>query len=1191
MSKCKQTKKALLSSVIALILCFSMLLGTTFAWFTDSVESGINKIQAGNLDVELYYSKDVVPEAIDANKVTATTDDLFTDENGEDVLWEPGVVTYTNLNVVNEGSLALKYQFAINFNNENYIVENNAKLSQVLKVAFIEGGVTGTREQILNEAKKSGVLLTDLVKSGYLDAGKNQVYGVVIYWEPSAIDNNWNVLNGRTTSDGNPLHIDLGVKLIATQKDAESDSFGNDYDKTASVSVAPGESIAQAISDVEDGGIVFLEPGVHNVASGPIVIENKSVSIIGMGNATINKNFGSTHIFTIKRGAEVTFENIHMDGLGNTREGVYVRWDCKVTLKNCSIKNTGGLDIMIDEASDAEHGEETASYVTLINTDIEDVAMCASPVTTVAATQNTYVYFNYDKASSVGAIDVQSINKNPENIIINGVASTEVGKTMQLYASNDAELAAVLNTIKTNENYWNKNVIVYLAAGEYSANHTINQYPQWNGTVGAGGSGNNYASGVPAGAPNTVITFVGETASTYSLRAASTPTVVFTGKITINGFGNAGTGFGSTSAITTFQNVAFDGANIAPVDGNVVAVMMVAAADNVYFENCAFQNTTHVTLGNRAENRVDNIYFSGCTFTDAGSLSGYPLSVEMTDCVVDGADGGFLNIQNKAVVNVSGLTANVGRFFIRTNGSGVNLTVEDSDITVYESEGTNHLVYFRGNGESAKFVDCTIAAGWTTAGVDTDSTLDVYNYLDVDGVTYVKDAISGDQTLYLIPSDYEGDTVNVAEGTTAIGGYAFAYNSNIDTIVLPSTVTKLEEYSFRGTSATKVVLNEGLTEIGAYAFSKASNLKEINFPSTVTTVGEQAFRLAGFETLTIPATITNIEAGAFRDLINVTTIIIEGDPVIANFAFRSCPNLTTVKLLGDNVTFTGTSQVFCRSDNAANMDLITIYVNNEVIAGRLAKAQGSARGYNLVCVNTPNENGIYTDTTTNKTYAYANDATTMSDVITNGAETVYLSAGNYTMPEPNLQGKTLMIKGTKDTVIDVTAVDARDQFVTGATLEFDGVTLNFGKVNYMGFANTASLTYKNCQINGLQFLFGQNVTFVNCDLDSNGAEHCVWTYGVQNVSFTDCDFTYGDRGINCYSDNDVPGGKQIVNIENCTFATTNTASEGAVEINSCFFSVGIEVNMEGCTAPAYGEMAYVSPWDSTNGAKTTINIQ
>ena len=237
----------------------------------------------------------------------------------------------------------------------------------------------------------------------------------------------------------------------------------------------------------------------------------------------------------------------------------------------------------------------------------------------------------------------------------------------------------------------------------------------------------------------------------------------------------------------------------------------------------------------------------------------------------------------------------------------------------------------------------------------------------------------------------------------------------------------------------------------------------------------------------------------------------------------------------------------------------------------------------------------YTDETT--IYSKASDGTyqvwtskSLHSALSVGASNVSLAAGNYVMPEPDLRGKTITFNGTADAVIDVTAVDARDQFVTGANLVFDGVTLNFGKVNYMGFANTASLTYKNCNINGLQFLFGEKVSFEGCKLNSNGAEHCVWTYGVKNVSFTNCDFTYGDRGINCYSDNDVPGGKQIVNFKDCTFTTDNTASAGAVEINSCFFSVGIEVNLDKCTAPAYGEMAYVSPWDSTNGAKTTINV-
>ena len=214
----------------------------------------------------------------------------------------------------------------------------------------------------------------------------------------------------------------------------------------------------------------------------------------------------------------------------------------------------------------------------------------------------------------------------------------------------------------------------------------------------------------------------------------------------------------------------------------------------------------------------------------------------------------------------------------------------------------------------------------------------------------------------------------------------------------------------------------------------------------------------------------------------------------------------------------------------------------------------------------------------------------LTDALSEGATNVTLTAGNYTMPEPDLRGKALTITGTKDVVIDATAVNANDQFVTGANIVFDGVTINFGTTNYMGFANATSLTYKNCDINGLQFLYGPEVKFENCNLNSNGAEHTVWTYGAKKVSFTDCDFTYGDRGVNCYSDNDVVGG-QTVNFTSCKFTTNNTASDGAVEINSCYITNGIEVNLTGCTAPAYGELAYVSPWDSTNGAKTTINIK
>ena len=119
MKQNKSAKRSLAFSVLSLLLCCAMLVGTTFAWFTDSVTSGNNKIVAGNLDVELYHNANAnvttinnkVDETKINNKVTATTE-LF-----EQTLWEPGVAVLENFKVANEGTLALKYQLMVNFTN------------------------------------------------------------------------------------------------------------------------------------------------------------------------------------------------------------------------------------------------------------------------------------------------------------------------------------------------------------------------------------------------------------------------------------------------------------------------------------------------------------------------------------------------------------------------------------------------------------------------------------------------------------------------------------------------------------------------------------------------------------------------------------------------------------------------------------------------------------------------------------------------------------------------------------------------------------------------------------------------------------------------------------------------------------------------------------------------------------------
>ena len=234
----RSTKSALLLSLLSLVLCVSMLMGTTFAWFTDSVTSANNIIKAGNLDVDVYYGDP-------ANKNTISgVDKLFSDVK----LWEPGAMAWEQLTVVNLGNLALKYTMNVNFTNATKNGEGKT-LADILKVAVL--AQEPTRESI-----QSATLIPmkdfDLGKDNVaLAPGASQGFYLAIYWEPSAIDNEFTMNNGK----GAPLTIDLGINLFATQVEAEEDSFGPDYDKDAeydSNAVVDGNATASTTLGTEN---------------------------------------------------------------------------------------------------------------------------------------------------------------------------------------------------------------------------------------------------------------------------------------------------------------------------------------------------------------------------------------------------------------------------------------------------------------------------------------------------------------------------------------------------------------------------------------------------------------------------------------------------------------------------------------------------------------------------------------------------------------------------------------------------------------------------------------------------------------------------------------------------------------------------------------------------------------------------
>ena len=212
MNNVKSTKRAFLSSVLATILCFAMLLGTTFAWFTDTVESGVNTIIAGNLDIKLTHKN-----SIDAEEEVTNQTYLF----DEVTLWEPGAMAYEQFTISNEGTLDLKYLFTLNANNATEV--NGISFAEMLKVAVVDADFKYTREEVASITEWKSLETFSL--PGTLNDKESYTFGIVIWWQPSENDNIFNIAD--------KVEVSVGVTLVATQLVSEEDGFDSSYDKGA----------------------------------------------------------------------------------------------------------------------------------------------------------------------------------------------------------------------------------------------------------------------------------------------------------------------------------------------------------------------------------------------------------------------------------------------------------------------------------------------------------------------------------------------------------------------------------------------------------------------------------------------------------------------------------------------------------------------------------------------------------------------------------------------------------------------------------------------------------------------------------------------------------------------------------------------------------------------------------------------
>ena len=224
MTNRKSTKRALLGSVMAMVLCLAMLVGATFAWFTDTASTGVNKIQAGNLDIEI---QDETGKAIDT-LAWATKDGTAFAEDGKTPLWEPGCTyTLTPFQIVNKGNLALKYKIVVTG------LEGDTGLLKVIKFTY-----------------KTGEETFDMNTEGHLTAngGASKVITVSAHMDEAAGNEYMN-----KTLEG------VKFTVYATQDTVESDSFNNTYDENAAYPVVNVTELKDAMTD---GGVVALAKDV-----------------------------------------------------------------------------------------------------------------------------------------------------------------------------------------------------------------------------------------------------------------------------------------------------------------------------------------------------------------------------------------------------------------------------------------------------------------------------------------------------------------------------------------------------------------------------------------------------------------------------------------------------------------------------------------------------------------------------------------------------------------------------------------------------------------------------------------------------------------------------------------------------------------------------------------------------------------
>jgi len=660
-------RKAMFSSVISLILCCAMLIGTTFAWFTDSVTSANNIIQSGNLDIELEYATFNADGSFKAWKDVKDASDILTN-----TLYEPGVSQVAYLKVKNAGSLALKYQLGINIVSETDGVNkagDTFKLSDHIEFGVIEGrngefSAYENRDDAVKAVTNAKKLNAGFSKENILypvgnNTGASEEYLALVVYMPNTVDN---VAN----HNGTAPEINLGINVFATQKDYENDSFGNDYDVnspmkpadswdgTTNADLSAGTNVTEkllTISTAEELATFAQAVNAGNAykgwtieLAGNIDLSNKPWTPIG---TDFNKPFSGTF-----DGKGYTVYNLNASGSKNI--GLFGYAKDGGNIKNLNIENA------VISANDYAGAVIGRGYTKVVNCHVKNATVTVTPY---LMADNT----TYDGGAKAGAVIGQILEGS--TIGIEGCTATKV------YIKGYRDLGGVVGMVSSSSSY----------AKNCSATDVTIEYVKLTGNYDKGTPNQNAGAVYGRKESDSIVDVTDEANSKFTLI-----NVVYVDSAEKLQQAINSAAAGETIVLTNDIEADVELKSGITIDGNDYALNSInlKGADNVTLKNIKFdaKNAKTAYAGN-GEERFNaiilsgdasknikgsrNLVIDGCTFT--GTYTNGGTTIAFNDQGRSEGQSGNITIKNCTFETTSGYVdiytyySGYGEFVIENN--------------------------------------------------------------------------------------------------------------------------------------------------------------------------------------------------------------------------------------------------------------------------------------------------------------------------------------------------------------------------------------------------------------------------------------------------------------------------------------------------------------------------------------------